>query len=101
MRGATYLIPGPELQMIQDLADHLPFNNKADDLHLRLAVGTNQGVDFPYFFDTFTPEWRWNSARLIILHINHRQLADVYRFSLLLPVTTLPIELTAFATHAV
>ena len=44
-RGRT-LRPLPQVQMAEDLADHLRLLDPGDDLHFAAAVGTSQGIDF-------------------------------------------------------
>jgi|GEM_PF-3496518 len=39
----------PKLQVDQDLTDDLPFNHNTDDLHLSLAVWTDQRIHLPHF----------------------------------------------------
>lgn len=42
----TDIFFGPELQVAQDLADNFPFDDKADDFHLRLTMGADQWVSY-------------------------------------------------------
>ena len=62
---------------------------------------TDQRVNLPYFFYALPPEWRRDSLRLVICHVNHRQLADVYRFFLLFLGANPLLQLLPLSPHPV
>ena len=57
--------------MLKDFTDYRVTRDKAHYLHFSLAMGADQRIDFPYFFDTFAPGRRRDIARFIIGYRNN------------------------------
>lgn len=54
---------------------HLLFNNKAEDLHLSLAVRADKRIYLPHLSYALSPPKRRDPAGTVLSHIDHRQLA--------------------------
>jgi hypothetical protein len=47
--------------MFKDLSNNRSLIDKTDQPHLRLTMGTDDWINFPYFLDTLTPHYRRDS----------------------------------------
>lgn len=81
------------IQMGENLFDHFPLVDKADNLHLASALGTPQRINFPNFLDAFMPYQLRYSLWLVV--------PDIYIFAVLGSLTLLLYPFPRFLLFSV